>query len=123
MRKISKSNMKSYIKQRDNLLKQIKGIQPFIYGSVVKIAHTCGNVNCKCMKGAKHVNYYLTYKLEQKTRTKYIPVEMEKEVHKWSEEYKQLKVLINKISELQIKIIKQYGLEKRKTKKQKGGKK
>lgn len=106
-------NVKFYTKQREARLKQIRNIQPFVAGSMVKIAHTCGNPNCKCARGQKHENYYLTYKVKQKTRTKYIPVKMEKEVEGWTLEYKHLKRLINEISQLQKNIIRQYGVEKK----------
>lgn len=113
-------NSNFYIRQRQARLKEIQNIGPFIAGSMVKIAHTCGNSNCKCARGEKHVNYYLTYKEKRKTRTKYIPVAMEEEVKKWTEEYKRLKKLIEEVSELQKKIIKRYGVEKKAKRKSAG---
>ena len=107
------TNVKSYTAQRNARLKEIHAIGPFIAGSMVKIAHTCGNKNCKCARDEKHENYYLTYKIKQKTRTKYIPVDMEEEVRSWTSEYKRLRKLIEEVTELQRKIIKQYGVEKR----------
>ncbi len=107
------TNVKSYTMQRDARLKEIHAIGPFIAGSMVKIAHTCGNPNCKCARGEKHENYYLTYKVKQKTRTKYIPVDMEDEVRSWTSEYKRLKKLIEEVTELQRKIIRKYGEEKK----------
>jgi hypothetical protein len=106
-------NVKFYTMQRDARLKDINNIGPFIAGSMVKIAHTCGNPNCKCARGDKHENYYLTWKVKQKTRTKYIPVDMEGEVRNWTEQYKRLKKLIAEVTELQRKIIKQHGVEKK----------
>lgn len=106
-------NVKFYTRQRDARLKRIHSIGPFIAGSMVKIAHTCGNPNCRCARGDKHENYYLTYKVKQKTQTRYIPVDMEEDVKKWTLEYKYLKCLIEDVTQLQKKIIKQYGVEKK----------
>ena len=107
-------NVRFLTMQREARLKRLKGIGPFITGSMVKIAHTCGNKeHCKCSRGEKHENYYLTYKVKNKTRTKYIPVGMEGEVREWAWEYKRLKGLMKEISELGFAILKQYGVEKK----------
>jgi hypothetical protein len=107
-------NVKFLTMQREARLNKLKDIGPFITGSMVMIAHTCGNKeHCKCSKGEKHENYYLTYKVKNKTKTKYIPVAMEEEVRKWTLEYKRLKGLMKEISELGLKILKQYGIEKK----------
>lgn len=106
-------NLNFYVRQRDARLKILRNIGPFITGSIVKIAHTCGNVNCKCASGEKHENYYLTYKIHKKTKTRYIPVFLEKDVKQWSSEYKRLKDLLREITELQLKIIKQSGKERK----------
>lgn len=114
---ILQRNVKFYKRQINARLKQLKNIQPFIAGSMVKIAHTCGNRNCKCTRGEKHENYYLTYKIKQKTMTKYIPVDLEKDVKKWTLEYKRIKKLLNEISQISFHILKQYGVEKKANKK------
>jgi len=101
-------------REREARLRKLKDIEPFIAGSMVKIAHTCGNKeHCKCSRGEKHENYYLTYKVKNKTKTKYIPVAMEEEVREWTYEYKRLKRLMKEISDLGFKILKQYGIEKK----------
>jgi hypothetical protein len=106
-------NLKFYSKQKDARLKQLSRIKPFIAGSMVKIAHTCGSPNCKCATGEKHENYYLTYKIKQKTITQYIPVDLEEEVRGWTLEYKRVKRIMNEVSLLQRKILRQYGVEKK----------
>lgn len=116
-------NVGFYTRQRDARLRQLKDVGAFVAGSMVKIAHTCGNPNCKCARGEKHENYYLTYKIKQKTQTRYIPVDMEEEVKEWTREYKHLKGLIREVSQLGIKILKQYGVEKKARRMRKDGKK
>lgn len=107
-------NVRFLTMQRDARLRQLKDIGPFIAGSMVKIAHTCGNKeHCKCSRGEKHENYYLTYKVKKKTKTKYIPVAMEEEVREWTRGYKRLKGLMKEITQLGLKILRQYGIEKK----------
>jgi len=111
-------NVRFYIRQRGARLKQLRDIKPFIASSsMVKIARVCGNPNCKCVKGEKHENYYLTYAIKKKTHTRYIPIDLEDEIREWVLEYKRIKKLIKEITFLQLKILKQYKVEKKARKK------
>lgn len=111
--KRNKRDKRYYERKREVLLNRLRKVKPFIGGSMVKISHTCGNANCKCARGEKHENYYLTYKEKKKTVTKYIPVGMEEEVRGWVKENKRIKEITNQITELGKKIIKQYGIDKK----------
>jgi hypothetical protein len=125
-KKTAKLNVYSYkninylARHRDNLLKRLNSSDPFIRGSVVKIARACGNSNCKCAGGEKHVSDYLTYrhKDKKKTSTIYIPVGMVEEVKIWVREYKRLQERMEEICQIQRQIIKQYVKEKKRPKKQ-----
>ena len=99
-------------------MKKLARVEPFIRGSIVKIARVCGNKTCKCAKGEKHVSEYLTYrhKHKKKTSTIYIPVGMVEEVRRWAREYRKLQELAEEICEIQRKIIKQYVREKKRPK-------
>ncbi len=48
---------------------------------------------------------FLTWKEKGKTRCLYVPRRLEMEVKLWAENYKQMKVLMQKITELQRDII------------------
>lgn len=111
-------NINFYVRKRTALMKGLAGIEPFIRGSVVKIARACGNANCKCAKGKKHVSEYLTYRHKRKKRTAtiYIPLGMAGEVKEWAGEYKRLKDMMEEICEIQRKIIRQYVKEKKRPK-------
>ena len=110
-------NIKFYQRMVNARLKKLSTIGPFIKGSLVKIPHTCGNKNCRCARGEKHQSYYLTYKVKQKTKTIYVPVDLVKEVEKWTKEYKHIKELMEEVTELQRIIIRKYVKEKRGKKK------
>jgi hypothetical protein len=101
-------------RRRDALLKQLGAVGPLVNGSVVLIARTCGNSSqCRCSRGHKHVSTYLTYAEQGKTRTLYVPVDLEKEVRQWSARHRQLKQLIRQLCELQRTIIRKHVQEQR----------
>jgi len=117
MIKINK-NLRFFVKQREGRLKRLMAIKAFIAGSMVKIAHVCGKSNCRCAtKGELHEQYYLTYKVKAKTQTRYIPMDLEDEIRNWTIEYKRIKTLMKEINLLQLKILKQYKVEKKARKK------
>jgi NAD(P)H-flavin reductase len=103
------------VRKRGALIKELAKIQPFLRGSIVKIARVCGNTNCKCAKGEKHVSDYLTYrhKYKRKTSTIYIPVAMVDEVRQWVDEYRRLQQIMEEICDIQRAIIRQYVTEKK----------
>jgi len=102
-------------RRRDALLKRLAATGPFMNGSLVRIQRTCGNTaHCHCGRGGpKHESLYLTCLEAGKTRTLYIPVDLEKEARRWSDDYRKLKVLIRQICELQRAIIRRHVLERR----------
>jgi len=109
-----KININWLKRKRMALLKQLRNVKPFMSGSVVKIARTCGNKeHCHCGKGILHESYYLTYPEKGKTRTIYIPVDLEDEVREWVKEYKRIKEIMKEMSRCQRAIIRRHVKEKR----------
>ena len=107
-------NTRWLIRRRDALLKRLRRTGPFVNGSLVLIARTCGNsAHCRCSQGKKHVNTYLSYAAQGKTKMVYIPVDLEKDARLWSAEYRQLKDVIAEISDLQKEIIRRHVQERR----------
>ncbi len=119
MKRLNLKTISFWIRKRDALLKQLTHPKPFINGAIVKMARKCGNKNCKCARGEKHVSDYFSYRDKYKKRTNmiYIPIDMIEEVKKWNEEYKRMKEIMGEICEIQRKIIKQYVKEKKKPRK------
>ena len=78
----------------------------FIVGSLVESKRKCGNKNCRCArKGELHDAHILTKRENGKTKTIYVPVDMVKDVERWSQEYKKVKELIREIDQLSEKVI------------------
>jgi hypothetical protein len=99
--------------RRDAKLRKLAGAGPMIQGSLTRIGVTCGNPNCKCARGEKHVSHILTKKVRGKSRSLYVPVDMVETVRKWVEEHKRVKRLLKEVSELNEKIIRAHVPTKR----------
>jgi hypothetical protein len=120
--------MNTLFRKREALLRHLAAVGPLIDGSLVTIARTCGTPTCKChTSGEKHRSFYLTYKGQRrkpgepaKTKTLYIPVDLEKEVQKWSQECAKARELIRQVSEIQRELIRAYVSEHGRGRKKKG---
>lgn len=89
-------------------IKQLHARGPVLAASLVRIAKHCGRPTCRCQRGHKHLGHYLTYKHQGKTRTVYVPLELLPEVRQWIHEYRRLKTLIQRISQLSLTRIRSH---------------
>ena len=88
-------------KQINSRIKKLGQKKQFIVGSLVESKRKCGSKVCACANGGElHSAHILTKRENGKTKTIYIPVNMVKEVSKWSMEYKKLKDIIKEIDKL-----------------------
>lgn len=72
----------------------------YIRGNLVNMARTCGNPNCKCARGEKHVSLYLSHKKGGKQKMIYIPRSWEERVKRWVERYHRIQYLLEEVSEI-----------------------
>lgn len=72
----------------------------YIRGNLVTMARVCGNPNCKCARGEKHVSLYLSIKKGGKQKMIYIPRDWEDTVKRWVKRYHRIKYLLEKVSEI-----------------------
>lgn len=73
--------------------------KPFIAGSLVKMARTCGKVTCKCAKGDKHVSWYLAVRHKAARKMICIPRAREQEVMQRVNTYKEIAKQIDIVSQ------------------------
>lgn len=102
------SNLKKKISKKiRNELSKILQIENLLKGSLVKVATRCGNKNCKCAKGKKHMAYHLTFKNERGiTRTVYVRKDKVAEVKMALKNYKTLKKIIEKVVNMNLEKLK-----------------
>ena len=91
-------------KLQASYLKQIAQIGPFVEGSLCEF---------KRRSGSKSSSWHLTYKLEGKTHTVYVPVGMVEEVRQWTQEYRRLKDLIRKVTKQSMALVHRYAASQR----------
>ena len=94
--------------RRDAKLKLISEAGPMIQGSLATIRVTCGNPNCKCARGEKHVSHILNKKVRGKSKSLYIPKDMVEQVREWVNENRRVKKLMKEVSDLNEQIVRSY---------------
>ena len=98
----------------DARLRQVATTKPVLAASLVQIAKHCGRQGCHCQQGGpKHVGHYLTYKVQGKTRTVYVPVDLLDDVRSWIDEHKRQKTLQAEIHQLTVALIRTHVTHKR----------
>lgn len=102
--KTPKSSQSRHRKLQASYLKQIAQIGPFVEGSLCQY---------KRWPGSKTPSWRLTYKIEGKTKTVYVPVDMVEEVRQWTEEYRRLKQLIRKETKQSLALIHRFAASRR----------
>ncbi len=95
-------------RRRTVKLKQLAQAGPLLQGSLSAIRVTCGNPNCKCVRGEKHLSHILCKKVRGKSTSIYVPVDMVETVSKWVEENRRIKKLLKEVSDLNEKIIRAH---------------
>lgn len=85
------------------ILKQIGQVGPFVEGSLCAFKRS----------GRKSSSWHLTFKINNKTRTVYVPVDMVEEVRQWTKEYRRIKQLIRKETQQSLGVIHRHVASRR----------
>lgn len=91
--------------KRKRLLEKIRQISFFMTGSFMQFERTCGNKNCKCMRGKKHVGYVLKWKEKEGWKAFYPAAKQQDDISMWVLEYKKLKELVDEMAKVQRQIL------------------
>ena len=83
-------------------VKKLAATVPPLAATLVHKGKRCGRPGCHCEHGPKHFSYFLTYKLDGKTQTVYVPLDMVQEVRRWIQEHRRLKQLSQEIRDLAV---------------------
>jgi hypothetical protein len=93
--------------------KELQAKTPVLAASLVTLRRACGNPNCRCARGQKHLGHYLTWKVKAKTHTAYVPVDLLPQVKLWTQEHRRLKQLVHQITQLALALIQTHVRAKR----------
>lgn len=75
--------------------------------NLVEMKRRCGNKNCRCAKGKLHKSWYLYQSKGGKPHMLYIPAELEEDAVEWVNKYKEIKDLLEELSQIYWKKIKE----------------
>lgn len=76
-----------------------------VIGSLVEMSNTCGKPNCKCTRGNKHKSWCLSVRDQGKRKMFHVPHELEHEVFKWVDAYRELRKQMEIISQANVERI------------------
>ena len=82
----------------NQVLRRIRALGPMVHGSLVKAARTCGKTGCRCARGEPHTAFYLSRRVEGKTRLEHVSQRDVKTVRQWRKAYERLRVLVEELT-------------------------
>jgi hypothetical protein len=86
---------------------------PVLAASLTQVRKRCRQPTCRCHHGEPHLAWHLTYKVQGKTRTVYVPVDLLDEVRSWLAEHKRIKTLLGEIHQLTVALIRTHSTHQR----------
>ena len=96
---------------------RLAATKPVLAATLSQIRKRCGRPSCHCYHGEPHTAWHLSYKVDGKSRTVYVPVDLLDEVRSWIAEHKRIKNTLAQIRLLSVALIKTHVT----TKKRKAG--
>ena len=109
------------------LLRQAQSLGFLLKASVVRRRFRCGKSGCRCAKGHLHQDIVVTRKTGGRTQTIRVRKGREKEALQWLENWRRLKRLLDRLTSVEMEILrmpikqkKQYIKEKERRKKKIG---
>jgi len=82
-------------------LRQILGESGLMRASLFLLHNTCGKQGCRCMRGKRyrHISWYVSQSRKGKLRRKFVPLTQLDEVRRWLERYREIRLLLDQVSE------------------------
>lgn len=90
-------------------------LPPLAAASLSLIRKNCGRPSCHCLRGGElHSAHHLTFALDGKTHTIYVPLDLIDEVRSWIEEHRRLRRLTQEIQQLLLALVRNHARQRRK---------
>jgi len=101
----------------DARLKKMAPTGPALAASLSEVQKTCGKPSCACHHGgAKHTAWHLTLKVDGRTRTVYVPVDLLDDVRSWVAEHQRLRRLQAEVTQLTLALVTTHATAKERKK-------
>jgi hypothetical protein len=89
------------------ILSRIRKLGPMVRGSLIHNRVRCGKPTCKCARGEVHSAYYLSRRIEGKTRMDHIAKDQVATVRRWKKDTERLEALLEKLTDALMDELKQ----------------
>lgn len=86
--------------ERTALITDLIGYTDMLKGTLYKSGRTCGNPNCKCARGEKHMSWYLITNENKRTKNNYISAHLPDEVMVRVDRYHAYKKALERVREI-----------------------
>jgi hypothetical protein len=80
------------------VLAKIWALGPMVHGSLVEATRTCGKKSCRCARGEPHTAFYLSRRIEGKTRLEHVSQQDVETVRQWRQTHERLRGLIEELT-------------------------
>ena len=97
----------------DARLARVAPCQPVLAATLSQVRKRCGHPSCHCYHGDPHLAWHLTYKVNGKTRTVYVPADLLDDVRQWIAEHKRIKAVLDEIHQLTVALVKGHAKHQR----------
>jgi len=91
------------------LLARIRALGPMVHGSLVEAKRTCGKKGCRCARGESHTAFYLSRRVEGKTRLDYVPQRDVKTIQQWRKNHERLRALVEELTDALLRELRERG--------------
>lgn len=85
------------------ILEKIRTLGPAVHGSLVEAKRTCGKKGCRCARGEPHTAFYLSRRVEGKTRMEHVSRAHVRLVQQWRKEHERLLSLVEALTTALLK--------------------
>jgi hypothetical protein len=87
-------------------LARLQSVVPMLAATLAEVHKRCGRKTCRCRtQGELHTAWHLTHKVQGKTRTVYVPLELLHDVRSWIDNHKHHKILLAEIHQLTLALV------------------
>jgi hypothetical protein len=80
------------------ILAEIRALGPLVRGSLVESKVTCGKPGCRCARGEPHRAFYLSRRVDGRTRMEYVTRGQVETVRAWSGNHDRMTALVEELT-------------------------
>jgi len=80
------------------ILARIRALGPVVHGSLVETKRTCGKKGCRCARGEQHTAFYLSRRIDGKTRLEHVSRDNVETVRQWRKDHARLLALVQQLT-------------------------